>query len=413
MRSKLTLVLVALLAMAGIATAQTPQEAKAAKQKAKQAAAARRASGDIDHGTSLAGNDFVQLYKRNDTNFDIVVFHNNEWKGTTFSNYGYATYIQVDGNKIGPLSGYINAETVVNETGIKVKLTAEVPSEDSKVVNIKYTVTNTTNETKTLKLESCADTKLGDNDRATISREGNVITMSDPESGASYSIAISSNATDPASMWYGVFNECEDNVFSNKPAGTDPFSDDYGLAWSWSITLAPNETKVFTAGGGSEVDNEPIVSDIVLDLPTGGDITAALNDKIAEIAAAEGRDVIAGNVSINLGFMAKATISKPIVASKTVSIKGDNATIDASANAGALIKMNNEPSVALNEKGKAYEVGEFLIEGVTFKGVNSYVYDDQKIPYVYSSYTINNCVFEFTNNKSDIDCPFRSRVVLP
>jgi len=170
---------------------------------------------------------------------------------------------------------------------------------------------------------------------------------------------------------------------------------------------APNETKVFTAGGGSEVDNEPIVSDIVLDLPTGGDITAALNDKIAEIAAAEGRDVIAGNVSINLGFMAKATISEPIVASKTVSIKGDNATIDASANAGALIKMNNEPSVALNEKGKAYEVGEFLIEGVTFKGVNSYVYDDQKIPYVYSSYTINNCVFEFTNNKSDIDCPFR------
>jgi len=254
MRSKLTLMLVALLAMAGMATAQTPQEAKAAKQKAKQAAAARRASGDIDHGTSLAGNGFVQLYKRNDTNFDIVVSHNNEWKGTTYGNYGYATYIQVDGNKIGPLSGYINAEKEVNETGIKVKLTAEDPSADSKTVNIKYTVTNTTNETKTLKLGSCADTKLADNDRATISREGNVITMSDPTSGASYSIAISSNATDPASMWYGFFYESEDNVFNNKPAAEGPFSDDSGLAWSWSITLAPHQTKVFTVGGGSEVD---------------------------------------------------------------------------------------------------------------------------------------------------------------
>ena len=412
--------LVALLAMAGIATAQTPQEAKAAKQKAKQATAARRAATNT--GTLYKYNDDVQCWNRYEAGgeyycngFDIVVKHNDQWLQTTFSNRGYRTYIQVGEGTKQPLYSdwaYDDPNTVLFEFGrtytvddINVVIDAEVP-EGSKAVNIKYTVTNNSNERKTLKLGSCADTQLGNNDNAVISREGNVITMSDSGTGASYSIAISSNATDPASMWYGGCGWIYDKVFDNTPAGT-PFSGDSGLAWSWSITLKPNETKVFTAGGGSVVVNEPIVSDIVLDLPTGGDITAALNDKIAEIAAAEGRDVIAGNVSINLGFMAKATISKPIVASKTVSIKGDNATIDASANAGALIKMNNEPSVALNEKGKAYEVGEFLIEGVTFKGVNSYVYDDQKIPYVYSSYTINNCVFEFTNNKSDIDCPFR------
>ena len=254
MRSKLTLMLVALLAMAGIATAQTPQEAKAAKQKAKQAAAARRA---INDGALLAGNDFVQFYKRSDTRFDIVVKHNYAWQGTTYSDGGYATYIKFDGSDKVALEDFINAETVVNETvvnGIKVNLTAKVPSAASKVVNIKYTVKNTTSETKTFKLGSCADTELAENDEATISREGNVITMSDPYTGASYSLVISSNATDPASMWYGYYYDRYDNVFSNTPESTAPFSNDSGLAWSWSITLAPNQTKVFTVGGGSEVD---------------------------------------------------------------------------------------------------------------------------------------------------------------
>ena len=210
MRSKLTLMLVALLAMAGIATAQTPQEAKAAKQKAKQAAAARRAY--IDAGDLLAGNDFVQFYRRSNTNFDIVVKHNDAWQGTTFNNNGYATYIQVDGNEKKQLSGYINgkinAETVVNETvvdGIKVKLTAAVPSEDSKVVNIKYTVTNTTNEIKTFKLGSCGDTQLAGNDEAAISKDGNTITM---KSGAyQYSIGVFSSTGAPlGNLWYGRYN---------------------------------------------------------------------------------------------------------------------------------------------------------------------------------------------------------------
>ena len=250
MRSKLTLMLVALLAMAGIATAQTPQEAKAAKQKAKQAAAARRASG-----TPLAGNELVQFYQRGDENFDIWVKHDGAWRGTTFSDGGYATYIKFDGSDKVQLSGFINAETVVNETvvnGIKVNLTAKVPSASTTLI-IKYTVTNTTNETKTFKLGSCADTQLAGNDYATISRVGNVITMSDSGTGASYSLAISSNATDPASMWYGYYGDRGANVFNDTPAGT-PYNGDSGLAWSWSITLAPHVTKVFIVGGGSVVD---------------------------------------------------------------------------------------------------------------------------------------------------------------
>ena len=251
MRSKLTLMLVALLAMAGIATAQTPQEAKAAKQKAKQAAAARRAS--IGEGDLLVKSNFVRLYKRNETNFDIEVFQNDDWQGTTFSNGGYATYIQFDGSEKVQLSGFINAETVVN--GITVKLTAAVPSENSKVVNIKYTVTNPTSETKTFKLGSCADTQLAGNDKATISRDGNTITM---KSGAyKYSIGVFSSTGAPlGNLWYGRYYGSDgytNHVFDDGfDSGYNQGTSDSALAWSWEITLNPGASDTFIAGSGEE-----------------------------------------------------------------------------------------------------------------------------------------------------------------
>jgi len=251
MRSKLTLMLVALLAMAGIATAQTPQEAKAAKQKAKQAAAARRAY--IGDGTLLAGNDFVRLYQRNDLTFDIELFQNEDWRGTTFNNVGYETYIHIDGNKIGPLSGYINAEKEVDETGIKVKVTAEVPSADSKVVNIKYTVMNTTNETKTFKLGSCADTELAGDDYAAISREGNTITMKNGE--YQYSVGVFSSTGAPlGNLWYGNWSGgiYRDHVFDNGHDSDYNQGNDSAIAWSWEITLAPGQSDTFIVGSGSE-----------------------------------------------------------------------------------------------------------------------------------------------------------------
>ena len=254
MRSKLTLMLVALLAMAGIATAQTPQEAKAAKQKAKQAAAARRAS--IGEGTELVKNNFVRLYKRSySENFDIELFQNGAWRGTTFNNNGYATYIQVDGNEKKQLSGYINAETVVD--GINVKVTAAVPSEDSKVVNIKYTVTNTTGETKTFKLGSCADTELAGNDDAAISRDGNTITMKNVDNGVvyQYSIGVFSSTGAPlGNLWYGNWagGNYRNHVFDNGHDSDYNQGNDSAIAWSWEITLAPNQSDTFIAGSGSE-----------------------------------------------------------------------------------------------------------------------------------------------------------------
>ena len=35
------------------------------------------------------------------------------------------------------------------------------------------------------------------------------------------------------------------------------------------------------------------------------------------------------------------------------------------------------------------------------------IYDDTKVPVVFNTFTFDNCLFELTNNNSDIDCPFR------
>ena len=249
MRSKLTLMLVALLAMAGIATAQTPKEAKAAKQKAKQAAAARRA-----YGTYLDGNDYVRVYQRSSENFDIEIYQNSDWRGTTYNDAGYQTYIQFGENEKKPLSGFINTEKDVD--GIIVKLTAEVPSANSEVVNIIYTVRNTTNEPKTFKLGSCGDTELAGNDEATISRDGKTITMTSTSGGYQYKYSIGvflSTGAPFGRLWYGNWDggSYKDHVFddghdSNYNQGTS----DSAIAWSWEITLAPGASDTFIAGSG-------------------------------------------------------------------------------------------------------------------------------------------------------------------
>ena len=204
----------------------------------------------------MVKNNFVRLYKRSySENFDIELFQNGAWRGTTFNNNGYATYIQVDGNEKKQLSGYINAETVVD--GINVKVTAAVPSEDSKVVNIKYTVTNTTGETKTFKLGSCADTELAGNDDAAISRDGNTITMKNVDNGVvyQYSIGVFSSTGAPlGNLWYGNWagGNYRNHVFDNGHDSDYNQGNDSAIAWSWEITLAPNQSDTFIAGSGSE-----------------------------------------------------------------------------------------------------------------------------------------------------------------
>ena len=107
--------------------------------------------------------------------FDIQFYYNGSWRSTTFSDGGYGTYIKVgnaDKVRINGSNSFIFGETYT-VSGIEVSIVASIPDANSSTVNIQYTVTNTTSSDVTIKLGSCADTQVGDNDEATVSLETN------------------------------------------------------------------------------------------------------------------------------------------------------------------------------------------------------------------------------------------------
>ena len=105
---------------------------------------------------------------------------------------------------------------------------------------------------------------------------------------------------------------------------------------------------------------------------------------------------------------ARYYLKQPIVADKAISIVAadKNIQIDASQNTGAFILMSKTPGVKANAKN-FYEAGKFILKDLNVQGVNSYIYDDNKVAYAFEEFVVDNCVFELTNNKQDIDAPFR------
>ena len=94
MRSKLTLMLVALLAMAGIATAKTPKKAKAARRSIEASLPSGYTDNDkVAFGVSYdAWGSSIDHY----SGFDIRVKGEGGWYSTTYYDQGYATVIQVE-----------------------------------------------------------------------------------------------------------------------------------------------------------------------------------------------------------------------------------------------------------------------------------------------------------------------------
>ena len=138
-----------------------------------------------------------------------------------------------------------------------------------------------------------------------------------------------------------------------------------------------------------------------VNVPDGTELSAFIQSVIAENPAVEA-------YVFNLAANASYTLSAPIEVGKSISIIGDAenpATIDASAVTSTIVRMAT-PSFAANVKG-FYEIDKLALENLVVKGVNYYIYDDNKNAYAFSNFIINNCLFELTNNKQDIDCPFR------
>ena len=270
MRSKLTLMLVALLAMAGIATAQTPKKKPLRRSIAESLPSGYTSNDKVAFGVSHNGTDGYA--PGHYSGFDIRVKGGEGWYSTTYNDAGYATVIQVDGGT-GKQMIYGKNESdgqkfafgkTYTVDGIQVSITAQIPTETPNAVEITYHVKNTNSVAKTIDLGSCADTKVGFNDEAPVSKSGNIITMSDGTVGYSLVVNNSANPTAVTRVWYGRYGYCYANVFINSDDGD--ISDNYtdtGTAWSWHFTLDAGAEEEFVVGGvegAAVVDNTGTVS---------------------------------------------------------------------------------------------------------------------------------------------------------
>ena len=270
MRSKLTLMLVALLAMAGIATAQTPKKKPLRRSLSTSLPSGYTSNDEVAFGVSHNGTDGYPPDHK--SGFDIrVKGEDGRWNSTTYYDAGYATVIQVEGGtgkkmiygkdtSDGQKFAFGKTYTV---DGIQVSITARIPTETPDVVEITYHVKNTNTVAKTIDLGSCADTQVGETDRAPVSKSGNKITMS--SGNVSYSLVVrnSANPTAVTRVWYGSYYYCLDNVFSNSGDGNLSDGTDTGTAWSWHFTLGAGVEEEFVVGGGegaAVVDNTGTVS---------------------------------------------------------------------------------------------------------------------------------------------------------
>ena len=259
--------LVALLAMAGIATAQKPKEKPLRRSSVASLPSGYTSNDKVAFGVSHTnGGSSIYHY----SGFDIRVKSGENWYSTTYRDQGYATVIQVDGANMQMIYGNDESDgekfafgKTYTVDGIQVFITARIPTETPDVVEITYHVKNTNSVAKTIDLGSCADTQVGDDDDAQVSKSGNKITMSND--AVSYSLVVrnSANPTALTSVWYGSYSWNWSNyVFSNKVDG-GMSNTDSATAWSWHFTLDAGAEQDFVVGGGqgaTVVDNTGTVS---------------------------------------------------------------------------------------------------------------------------------------------------------
>ena len=127
-------------------------------------------------------------------------------------------------------------------------------------------------------------------------------------------------------------------------------------------------------------------NDVDITIESGNDIYAAVNE------AANGAPV--KNLTITLEENGEYTLSAPLEAGGNITINGaEGAVIDASGNSGAFIQNSASPMLETNSKS-AYVVDNVTIKDVTVKGIQSFVYYDNKKKYVVMDFTIDNSVLE-------------------
>lgn len=234
-------------------------------------------AGEIDNGVTLENNHTegvvtcpygyttddsnIMGYKKDDDNtIDIKAKYKDNWIQTTYSNRGYT----------------------VSSQGMSVVSNAEFIN-DGRYIKLSYMVTADAEVTDG-KLAVCADTMIGDNDRAMIevikNRNGEVIglgmvddhTHECTSKEAQFNLYFdgTGGVTPVTTYWFGYYDDRKNHLYDDLNTETQSsrgtYGDNYtsyanydsGMAWSWqNITLTPGETKTFSVILGVGERSEP------------------------------------------------------------------------------------------------------------------------------------------------------------
>ncbi|MCQ2503839.1 MAG: InlB B-repeat-containing protein [Saccharofermentans sp.] len=186
-------------------------------------------------------SNYISFTAEGRRNFDVRGRFGDSYIRSTFSNGGYNTAIQVGENPIRSVRfDYLGQ--VVEIDGVQVRIVCGLDASGRAVV-ITYDLFNLTDAEQTVKIGSYADTMIGTNDRARVSYTSNGILMEDNnERSSTYgaTLRLMPGNADFTTRWYGYYYSAGNNVFNNVADSSVAYNEDSGIAYSWTLTIAPS-----------------------------------------------------------------------------------------------------------------------------------------------------------------------------
>ncbi len=182
------------------------------------------------------------------TTFNVRGRFGGNYIKSTFGDHGYYTYIQVGDNPARAVE-YDYLGQVVEIDGIQVRLVCGLDASGRAVV-ITYDVYNLTDAEQTIKIGTCADTQIGANDYARVAYTSNGVLMEDNSTTSSTygaTLRLMPGNADFTTRWYGPYGRADENIFNNVADSSVDYNGDSGIAYSWTLTVAPGTTATRTS----------------------------------------------------------------------------------------------------------------------------------------------------------------------
>ena len=226
---------------------QAPLVALANEGDSQETPASEETTEEIKQSDSNAyvgyevGSSGFNAFGVNDQN-ENGKYDSGEKIQTTYGDSGYATNVQVDDATTRlPGGSSFQYGTEYDNNGVKTSIVADIGGADAEAVTVTYTVTNGTEEDKTVKIGSNADTQIGSNDSAPCSfiGDGVGIQMTD---GTGNTFVLLPVGEDFTTSWYGGYRSRNSNQFVDLDKSADAYTSDSGIAWSWTVDVPSGGT---------------------------------------------------------------------------------------------------------------------------------------------------------------------------